>query len=273
MSLPHNLTQDQQLIELFHYIPNKDVCLAAIVLFVVMAIVITVQLIRTRSWLMLILTVTALAEAVGFIGRLLCISTVNLNNFILTTILLIVCPNFIALVNYMVIGTLAQREFSGTKRPIKCINRKTVAIFFCGADIASFVIQAAAAYMLSTISTHPSIANLALGLLKAGFGIQLGCFGVFAGLVTYVYLSPAYTYRHDSHARQCFIVLYLTIALLVVRASYRMDEFIDNTGVAATTEVYFYVLDALMVLLCFVVYAILPIGAYMPAKDPAKGVV
>eukprot|EP01112_Ceratiomyxa_fruticulosa_P008133 TRINITY_DN2105_c0_g1_i1.p1 TRINITY_DN2105_c0_g1~~TRINITY_DN2105_c0_g1_i1.p1 ORF type:complete len:280 (-),score=16.86 TRINITY_DN2105_c0_g1_i1:152-991(-) len=250
----------------FHYVPSTALCIIAIIAFLIIVIVNTVQTIRVRYWLMLVLTLTAVLEFFGYIIRYSCINNITRNSFILTTLLLVIAPNFIALVNYVVIGTLAQRS-SNIHKP-RFLNAKTISFGFLMSDLLAFVLQGAAVYMITAADAQHNTLDSGLKLLKAGFIVQLGFFTIFLFLVVYVHQSPRLSFKGDPGTKPIFVVLYTTIVCLYLRSIYRLIEFLDNDSYITTHEPFYYIFDALCVFISFLIYCIYPVGKYMPPKQP-----
>lgn len=259
--------EDKQFNELaFGYQPNGDLCIVAIVVFIVLAIVTSIQNVRTKSWYMFIVTGTALTEMGGYVARLyLAEISATRNAFIAMDVLLILSPNALALVNYLTVGMVVERAISRgvaeKKGLMACINPKFISVIFTTSDFLAFSIQGAAAGLLTT--GQPQKVDLGRKVIMFGLGIQMFFFSVFSFITIYVHTSPSFHLRHNRMVRPIFLGLYATIILLTFRSIYRFTQFARNHSYVATHEWFFYVFDSVVVSGCMVAYICAPFGKYM----------
>jgi len=248
----------------FGYQPNKALCIAAIVIFAVLCIGITIQNTRTKAWYMFVVTVTALTEIGGYIARYFMADIKpGRNAFIAMDVLLILSPNALALVNYWTVGLIVQRVANGGKieGALSWVNPKTISGLFLTSDFIAFAIQGAAAGLLT--GTDPHNQKTGQSVMLAGLAVQMAFFTLFAFITIYVHSVPSFNLRHNKHVRPAFYALYITIILLTLRSIYRFMEFADQGGYVARHEVFFYVFDTLVVIGGMTTYIILPFGKYL----------
>jgi len=270
---PHFIPTPEQINELtleglFHYLPNDTMCFVAVAIFLVSGMFVTIVSSRLKNWLLMFISLTTILEILGYMLRYACIKNPAKLKFTAMSIFLVVGPNFLALVNYVVIGTLAQRYQSGAVEIPVWMNARGVSMAFLSSDILSFILQGVAVIELSVSSSDQDPTFIGgLKLLEAGFGIQLIFFTFFLILVIYVNKSKAFLYNGNSRTQPIFAVLYVTISCLYLRAIYRLIQFIDATSYITVHEPFYYVFDGLMVLICVLMYAFFPVARYLPPVD------
>lgn len=95
-----------------HHYYQYNVSLAASIVFTVFfgitSIVLLLQSIKSRTLFMLWVVICSLMEMGGYIARIELIELMNRNSYLAQLIIIILAPNLISLVNYIVVGRILQ---------------------------------------------------------------------------------------------------------------------------------------------------------------------
>mmetsp|Transcript_19147 Transcript_19147/g.57825 ORF Transcript_19147/g.57825 Transcript_19147/m.57825 type:complete len:338 (-) Transcript_19147:335-1348(-) len=260
---PTGLSKEQQVIDLFHYIPNRALAILAAALFGgVSILILIVMLVKRRQYFMLVVTFCGLAEATGYVMRTIALDSLETGLYIGTQITLILPPTLLALANYIIAGRVMR--ISGSTR-VGCLRASWVAASFFASDIICICIQGAGAAFLVKDDTDRSSSDLGKALILVGLIAQLAFFTAFLTLVLYMHFSRKFGLRSRRDMTPTFGCLYITTALLYIRGIFRCIEFGQGwDGYLASHEVYFYVFDSLPIFLAFVTYAALHSSVWLP---------
>lgn len=248
----------------FRYTPNKPLAIVSTAVYGLFIVYLTVKIFRSRSPKFLyILPLTAAMEMVGYLFRYLCGEFTNFPRFITMTLLLLLAPNFLALVNYKCVGDIIR--LSNVETKAFYLKPKFVTWFFLASDIISFFIQGAGGAMTADYEKR----NISAAVTLLGLGMQLIFFAVFAFITFYVYRNPVYQYHVEGQTnpkKKLAYCLLITTALIYVRSIYRVVSYASGfTGSSVSSyEWPFYVFEALVIAICFLVYCVLFIGNYLP---------
>ncbi|KAI9729395.1 MAG: hypothetical protein M1834_006919 [Cirrosporium novae-zelandiae] len=145
----------------------------------------------------------------------------------------------------------------------KCLGipARRLSMIFILSDVASFLVQAAGACMLS--STDENSIKLGTHILMGGLGLQLVSMTVFTFVSLRFYKSvkssdPGSTTRW----RTLLFLLWLSLILITIRIIYRFLEFSKGIySVYEAKEGYFYGLEALPML-----FAVMEFNFYHPGR-------
>jgi len=256
----------------FGYQPNIPLCEASIAVLIFLCILTVVQNVRTKSWYMFIVSATCLTEMGGYIARYYMANVdPNRETYIAMTVLLILSPNALALVNYVTVGLVvecASKKGISEKGRLAWINHRTLSGIFMTSDFIAFIVQGAAAGLITSSSDQNKI-DLGRKVMMAGLAVQMGFFSLFSFITIYVHSSQSFHLRHNKGVRPVFVALYITIILLTTRSIYRFIQFSNTKGYVAVHESFFYCFDTLVVVFCMLTYIILPFGRYMDFEGEA----
>ena len=262
----------------YHYQPNEGFALASTIIFGVLGVVLLVNTLRYRQWFTLILAIGAFLECVGYVTRYLVTQGGSQDTFIVSYVLILVVPNFFALVNYSAVGRLLPslptkpREPTCLRIPIitdSCgiFIATRIAKFFFLSDVIAFFIQTSAAAFLT--STDASKIKTGQTIVEIGLAWGLAFIALFFFVTIFVYTSSTYGLRsHPQYAtiRKLYVSLFVTITLLLVRSIYRMVDYVQGTtGYVSSHEAFFGVFDTGCMMLACIFYAIFPYGKYLQA--------
>lgn len=255
----------------FRYIPNRPACYVAIGVFSILFILLSIRALTMgcRPYVYL-LPLTAAAEVVGFVLRHICSDNPTTEVFTTMSILLLISANIMALVNYKAVGDVIR--LSGVETRFNIIGPKFTNTFY-KTNLLATILQAVGGGLQTSGSAHSSGSALTI----VGFSIQLVFFAIFLISVHYVNTCPDYRLYHNNqnHKSDIMRVMYIIMALLFVRSTYRLASYIiASNHIGQTHEWTFYVFDALLIALCFLIHFIWFIGHYIPRDilhDEGKG--
>ncbi|KAH6655873.1 RTA1 like protein-domain-containing protein [Truncatella angustata] len=245
----------------YHYNPSVAGAVIFAVLFTVASGRHLQQIIQSRSWFFIPFLIGCLVEAGGYVARLLSAKQTpnwTLMPYILQSIMTLLGPTFFAASIYMVLGRLI-RLLEADRYSL--IRTRWLTKFFLLGDILSFFGQGGGGGMLATAKT-PSSQSLGNNVILLGLAIQVLFFGFFmvVTLVFHVRLMrrPTQKSMAISAPWHRFIwVLYGTSLFIMIRSVFRMAEYAQgNDGSLLQTEIYIYVLDALLMVFVAIIFAI-----------------
>lgn len=278
----------------FHYIPMDVLPQVAIGLFIVLAVLFSYRIFKNKDgkWLY-ILPGTAIAEAIGYVFRLLCRTETTLMKYVVMNLFLLLSPNALALVNYKALAKIVQEktasssssnsienganqtssspkmsnkqnnnnnssELSSKKDPF-WLRPKFITWFFFASDVFSFLLQGSGGGLQATGKNE-----LGQAIVLFGLGIQLFFLACFTVIAIIIYRRPTFDYQLidirsmmavPNPKKKIMTCLFITTALLYVRSIYRFAEYATGyDGPIARREWAFLVFDFEFMAACFIVY-------------------
>eukprot|EP01112_Ceratiomyxa_fruticulosa_P018252 TRINITY_DN5805_c0_g1_i2.p1 TRINITY_DN5805_c0_g1~~TRINITY_DN5805_c0_g1_i2.p1 ORF type:complete len:285 (-),score=48.00 TRINITY_DN5805_c0_g1_i2:7-861(-) len=242
------------------YIPDKTLASISIVLMFICCVVVFINAIRTKTYLLLIISATALTECAGYIARVVMCMNPSREAYIALQVLLILSPNAFALVNYWTVGLIVQRASNGgtVKGAMSWISPKTISAIFLTSDFVSFGVQGTAAGLL--VSNDPETSDHGRLVMMAGLAIQMVFFSIFAIVTIVTHQSTGFGLKENKQVRPAFLMLYVTASFLTIRSIYRFAEFAQRKSYLVDHEIFFYLFDTLVVLGCLITYIFTPLG-------------
>ncbi|KAJ1671925.1 hypothetical protein GGF44_001169 [Coemansia sp. RSA 1694] len=272
----------------FSYTPMNIAPEASAAIFIGFAVTLALQTVKSRGprWL-LILSVTAFCEAVGYAFRTVCIYWTTLGTFTAMSLFLLLPPNALALTNYKTLGEVVRSAHKKSPHHHHGFNSSSSVVaepprsiflrprfitwFFFTSDVFSFLLQGAGV----GISTQEDKRTLAKQTILTGLAVQLVFFAAFLCIATYVFFDRRFTVARgpkdvDSRGakRRLFRVIISTTLLLYLRSMYRVAEFVGGYGSKVYgTEWLFYLFDTVMVMVSFVLYMQSFIGHHFQTHD------
>lgn len=245
----------------FHYVPNHPACFVGIAVFSILFILLNIRVFTTKCrWYVLLLPLTAAAEVAGFVLRYLFSKNPETSVFTAMTILLLISANIMALVNYKSVGDVIR--LSGVESRYFFIGPRFTSFFYKSNIIAS-ILQAVGGGMQSSADSRATGSTLTI----VGVSAQLVFFALFLISVHYVNTCSDYQFYNNgqNHKRSVMRVMYITMGLIFCRSVYRLASYIMILVYpAGIHEWTFYVFDALLIAICFLIHYIWFIGNYLP---------
>jgi hypothetical protein len=194
------LTTEELVIRYLHEVPNEAAAAAALVLLAIIAVALTTITIKTRTFYMLTVAITAFLEMVGYATHVAMLHNPSLNGFIIHQALLIIPPVLLAIVEYITISRLlALSNPSGAPSRFS----KTVSWLFTCSNVFCLLLQTTGGGMYA----NPSTMDTARTLLLAGLGAQLGFFTIFTCIAIHVHSNRKFGYRGDRQFTGLFVCL------------------------------------------------------------------
>ncbi|KZS96024.1 RTA1-domain-containing protein [Sistotremastrum niveocremeum HHB9708] len=263
----------------YGYIPTQWVCIVFLAFFGLAGVLHILEAIFFKVWWLLpTACLAALGEVIGWSGRFWSSKNPsNHNAFLMQISTTIISPTPLLAANFIVFGILLERLGSGYSffRPKRYIQ------MFCCIDVIALVIQAVGGALASTQTSSALGGHIAL----AGIVVQLASILFFISLVIDYYLrfhrnSPYRAIqnppkfldkagefssfgisRMPRHLRLMTIGFAFSTLCILIRAIYRTIELADGWGGRIIdTQVYFNVLDGMMIVLAMVTLNVLHPG-------------
>jgi len=255
----------------FGYEPSTPVAIVATVIFALVGTGLAIRIalrLRDLRWGWCILVGT-FAYMTGFVLR-----PVVKNNptseglFIAMELFLITSPATFLAFNYIIYGRLVRNRV-GEGYSLRFIPPRRVSTFFVISDVSTFVIQGGGGGLQA--SANSKTAQLGTRVVLVGLVLQLISYAFFVFLVVYVHRRVMDKERpHPIRQDPSFIVIwlvYFSSVFILIRGVYRTIEFAQgHGGFLITHEVYFYLFDALPLLLAIIIYVPFWPGKYVEEK-------
>ncbi|KAI0080948.1 RTA1-domain-containing protein [Panus rudis PR-1116 ss-1] len=256
------------------YIPNNALTTAGLVCYLVVAVAQTYLTIRYGAKYMLYMAVAAYIYAAGLALRYALHSNPDSLAFGITqNILTVLAPCGFIAADYVVLGRLSRWLKADAHLWIRPTR---IAVFFVVSDLFTLNIQGTGAGFYT--SDHPERVKMGQDIVLAGLILQLISFLFF----TFIYVRLLYrVHRYEphiwfKHSGQSFLRDWRSLAYalcfssvgVLIRSFYRVIELAQGSqGHIATTEGYFYALDALPLFLATAVFIPFWPGQYIPASE------
>ncbi|KAF9886484.1 hypothetical protein FE257_011391 [Aspergillus nanangensis] len=232
--------------KLYRYTPSLAPAVLFLILFIVITAIHLYQVIRMRSWYMLVLVTGGIFQVIGYICRILAHNdTESIPIYSVQTILILLAPPLYAASIYMTLGRLIR--YLDAESLSLVATRWLTTIFLVG-DIVAFLMQAAgggimASGTLSAMHTGETITIV-------GLAIQLVFFSVF--IITSTIFHRRILARPTSKSisdpkggwketswQTIMVMLYVSSVLILVRSIFRLVEYAQgNDGYLISHEVF-----------------------------------
>ncbi|KAK0390583.1 hypothetical protein NLU13_0087 [Sarocladium strictum] len=261
---------------LYEYDPSTEAAALFGALFGISTAWHALQLFKGRTWSFIPFVIGGLFETVGYVARAISTKVPEVEPhrrlFTIQTVLILLAPALYAASIYMVFGRIVRRLDAETHVLIR--SKWTTKIFVTG-DVISFMTQGAGGGILATADGNESKSKLGGNLIVGGLCIQLVVFGFF--IIVTALFHRRMIQRPTDAARQIQVpwvrhiyVLYAVSALVMVRSIFRTIEYIEGRGGHLQThEVYFYVLDTVLMFFVSAIFNIFhPSAILQPRGKP-----
>ena len=255
----------------YDYDPVYGILVAAAVIFGLQSLILTVQSLRSRTWFLLWLVVFTACEFGGYVSFAIFDHSPTLSSYLGQLIMIILAPNFVTLVNYVVISRVL--PWAGFE-PKSLLARRgnLVPAFFLSSDLLCLTLQSIGGSQLSGAHHNGQLDEHKYDLGKnfnlVGISLQLMFQSVFALLAIYIYVNmPDRAVKRE--LRWTWLCMLITMVLVSMRNIYRIVEFAGGQHSAIDqTQVPYMVLDLLLMLLTGLTFIVLDLGSdwVLPAR-------
>ncbi|ODV88049.1 hypothetical protein CANARDRAFT_5354 [[Candida] arabinofermentans NRRL YB-2248] len=231
-------------------------------------------------WLFSCWTIGLILEVLGYVGRVMSSHDVSsFNGYILQIVCLILGPSFIMAGLYYTLAqlTVVMGEYYSRLKPMQ------YTLIFVICDLIGIVIQAVGGAMAASSVYEFSSSRPGANIMVGGIAVQVASMSLFQAL-WYDFLYACYKERKatgDAHFvkryqfvrdNKLFTALIWSISLSVlfiyVRSIYRLIELAQGfSGHLAVTEIYFFILESLMMCLAILLITVLYPG-FVYGRNP-----
>ncbi|KAH8088115.1 integral to membrane protein [Filobasidium floriforme] len=237
------------------YIPVIWGAITALVLYFIVAILLTVQFFRYGGKYFLCLVIGCYCYGIGLCMRIPFRSDPhNTTIYIVQYLFIVLSPCAFLAGDYILLGRIVS-HLSGD-RHLRPVRPNKVTLFFVLSDVATFLIQAAGGGL--SISQKPAMRDAGQKIFLAGICLQLASFAFFTCLWA---LFGIRAYKRDPELwgmawwKPLYWALGFTCAMFLIRSVFRAVELSEGyTGYLATHEIYIYLLDTLPLFLGVTTY-------------------
>jgi len=255
----------------YGYDPTLAANVTFLVVFAISAAVHLFQMITFKKWVFgSLLAFGALLEAAGYSARVASsIDDLNNDAFLVQIVLLIIAPCFFSAAMFFFLGSLV-KIFGRKYSPL---SARMYAIIFITCDIISLVIQAIGGGMAATAEQQQTSTVNGTHIMVAGIDFQLASITAFVILTVWFGVRVIKAgIKIPTRVKIMAGGLALSLICLYIRAIYRTIELAQGwTGVLITTQIYFYTLDGVMMVICVGTFNILHPG-YLLNEDKLNDV-
>ncbi|KAL4772873.1 RTA1 like protein-domain-containing protein [Aspergillus nidulans var. acristatus] len=230
----------------YMYEPSKGAAIPFAALFGLTTVVHMWQTIQNRTWYMTPFIIGGIFEAIGYLCRF--ISATQTPNwtmypYIGQSLLILLGPALFAASVYMLLGRIIRTLNAGSLSPIR--PNWLTKIFVAGGG------------MQASAKTQDR-AEMGENMILGGLFVQILFFSIFI-VVSIIFhrrmlSTPLHRMGIDVPWNKYLKILYLVSFLILIRSLYRVAEYIQGKeGVLQSNEVFIYVLDASLMLVCCVI--------------------
>ena len=259
----------------YGYTPTFAAGLVFSIVFCLLLVLHLSRSFRHRKWTSYLLSLAALLELVGWIGRVWNAKCpYNKTAFLMQIALLVIAPLFVAAAIYVCLGYLI--ILLGARYSL--IKPKLYLWIFCASDALALLVQAgggglAASETNKNKSTRPGASMMASGII-----LQLISMSVFVVLfLTFVYRTKAVSIENAGSVTANPVLLWLfatgvSISFVYIRCVYRTIELLQGwDGYLISHEGFFLGLDASVMVIAIGVYIVLDPSVLLPKAVVAEG--
>lgn len=227
---------------IYGYVPSFALCILAIILFTLSAVLHLVEALRHRTYYFLPLTFACLLETLGYVFRALSArqDPYNIIDFIVQYFCIVTAPVFISASIYVCLSRLitwadrhgfsAPHRGSEKKRGLRrWLHPKGILWGFVTCDVISTVIQVAGAALIGSKESKHTSATVPNNILLAGLAFQTFAFTIFLVLLATFRFSLARARNNNMHdvarTKDAFLVALAVASLLIyLRTIFRLAE-------------------------------------------------
>ncbi|PYI08399.1 putative RTA1 domain protein [Aspergillus sclerotiicarbonarius CBS 121057] len=259
--------------KLYDYDPSLGAAIVFAGLFAATSVLHLFQMISKRTWYFIPFIIGGLFETFGYIMRYFSAKQTpnwTVMPYVGQQLLLLLAPSLFSASIYMILGRII-RLVHGDSRSL--IRPSWLTVIFVTGDVLSFFIQSGGGGMMASAKS-PSSVSLGNRVIVIGLIVQLVFFGFFIIVSMVFHLrmraspTPA-SLSMNSSWYSYMRVLYIASVFVMVRSVYRVVEYVQGTsGVLQQHEVYLYVFDAVLMLLCCLLFNVMHPSRILSSRQP-----
>ncbi|KAJ5234681.1 RTA1-domain-containing protein [Penicillium citrinum] len=253
----------------YDYIPSKGAGIVFCLLFGITFIAHIVQFTWKKTWWCSVFAIGSAVEVLGWAGRTWNADCpYNSTAFMIQISTLIIAPVFYTAGIYILLGRLI--KIFGPESSV--LSPKLYLWIFCTCDVVSLVIQAAGGGMASSASGGEGDTAPGTNTMVAGIVFQLVSISVF------VYFAFDFLRRATragllsigkmNSVNYIIFAMIISIVFIYIRSIYRVIELAQGwTGYVMTHEVFFIILDGVMMVVAVGIFNIFHPGWLLPSES------
>ncbi|KAL4972260.1 RTA1 like protein-domain-containing protein [Aspergillus desertorum] len=236
----------------YMYDPSKAAAITFAALFGLTTLIHIWQTLRNRTWYMTPFIIGGIFEAIGYLCRF--ISATQTPNwtmypYIGQSLLILLGPALFAASVYMLLGRIIRMLNAGSISPVRP-NWLT--------KIFDRVLTSVEGGGMQASAKTQDRAEMGEKMILGGLFVQILFFSIFI-FVSIIFhrrmlSTPVHRMGTDVPWNKYLKILYFVSFLILIRSLYRVAEYIQGKeGVLQSKEVFIYVLDAFLMLVCCVI--------------------
>ncbi|KEF58764.1 uncharacterized protein A1O9_03607 [Exophiala aquamarina CBS 119918] len=256
----------------YYYSPSFAAAAVFLAVYILATIINLGQFFFYRSWFWWPMVLGVAMELVGYAAR--AVSTKNLDDrvgFIIQMVFILVAPAVMAASCYMAFGRLVLWIIPPRFQSFRhlWLPARRITPLFVGFDVLSFFIQVVGGVIVSNADTLSRL-NLGKNIVLVGLGVQLATFGFFVIATTRLTILLRTQLKNESLPKNrnwTVLLIYINTAsgLILLRSVYRFIEYaMGLPNYLASHEVFFYCLDAFIILTVVTGFICIHPGQYIP---------
>ncbi|KAF1921391.1 RTA1 like protein-domain-containing protein [Ampelomyces quisqualis] len=256
--------------KMFRYVPSLAGAIVALVIFSIMTLLHTWQLLKSRQVIMIYVIVGAILEVSGYGARI----GSHFNDeswaaFIMGGVFLLTGPLFFAATIYMMLGRTI-RLVGG--EDVSFIKPRWYTRIFVAADVTTLIIQGLGSSIMGTMQLKLAIAGEKIVI--AGLALQVATFIIFLIASTDFHIRMNRKTRASSDAsvvgdwKKMLWILYSVSTLVLVRCTFRLIEYaMGNAAYLIAHEWTLYAFDAVPMFLVLILLLVLQPSKYVSQQS------
>ncbi|KAF2015566.1 RTA1-domain-containing protein [Aaosphaeria arxii CBS 175.79] len=240
----------------YRYVPSVAAAVIFCLLFLSSTIVHLWQMYRTKAWFLGALCGGCFAEFIGYAARTASARQEpgcwRMMPYIIQSVFILLAPALFSASVYVLLGRIVKLT-DGDSHVI--IKRRVITKTFLAGDLFCLFMQCAAGGLMGGSRAVPKLAKIGNGIIIASLILQLVWFAFFVVVALMFHRSMKLmptraASRSEIRWLSYLWTLYIFSFFVMVRSLFRAIEFIEGSdGVLQTTEVYFYIMDSLLMFL------------------------
>ncbi|KAJ6579164.1 RTA1 domain-containing protein [Mycena vulgaris] len=257
---------------LYNFYPSFAAAVLFSVLFGAVTVLHIVQAVKHKTTFCWVLIMACLWEFSSFVTR--AISTKfqqSAGLALVTQILVLMAPLWVNAFDYMVLGRMI--HFFLPSRSILGISGALLGVAFVTLDVVSFVVQLIGGSLAGPTAPESEVFK-GIHLYMGGVGIQQFFIFIFLGLAVHLHRQLRALERSGTgktNWKPLLITLYASLGLISIRIFFRLIEFSAGQKESENSipfhEVYFYVFEAVPMLLALAAMNVVHPGAVLVGPD------